>query len=404
MASKIYDRKRHGRRSGRKTYRPKGAQRISPFLGVFIGIIVFCAAGALVLYLLPGVTDIDVGLFKSPKETPQATATPEPTSHPLKNIDIDELQQDVTVTDTSFQWFADATAHNGTLMFCAGEIVNGDAYMTALMEVNTDSKSSKTARRVNLVLENDHIMYATFNDNWLVYLDAKNKGGGKIKFCEYNSDYSKAKVVKEVYTGHPALFLSGNYLAWTERTGTSMDKLFICDLSTMENATVQTFNRLTCYGVSKPHLLDNMLVWADVDSENSTGSLTSQVCILDVESGEYVSYKPGMYVHDPKCNGKDVIAWMTGNHGPDSDLYVSYNCKDPELVAEGVVDFYMGENFIAYQRDQAVFVYTLSTKETYRITRNVENAQIIGVSENCVIWNEIASGNRETLKFAEIPE
>lgn len=396
--AKYYDRRKYKpRKSAYGRYKPSRRGKKSPFLAVLIIFIVCggCALGGFYYW-------------KSKKEEKKphqvVENTPMPTEHPLENTDIDDLQYDVGVNDTSFKWFSDSYVYDGTLMFCAGQIAGNDAKMTSLMSLSTGDNASHNAQRVNITLENDHFMYPVFNGNWLVYLDAKVGGGGKICCFKYGSTYSESEktVVKDVYTGYPALFLSGDYLTWTERTGTNMDKLFACDLRTLESVTVQKFDR-AAYGVSKPSIRNNQLVWSDVDTENSTGGITSQICVLDMKSGSYISYKPGMFAHDPKTNGKGAIAWMNGSHGPDADLYISYDNGNPERIAEGIVDFYMDENFLAYQKDEAIFVYIFSTKKEYRITRNVESAQILGASDGCVVWCDISSSEREILRFAKIP-
>lgn len=403
MAFEYYNsRKRYKPRKQKAgKYKPRSARGMHPFFKVLIVIILLGAAVAGGLFAF---TDIRFSMFAGNEVTPEAVATPTPTAHPLEELNLDDLQHDVNVTDTSYRWFSDAYVYGEELIFCAGEIVNNDAYMTSLMKVETSENGSRVAQRVNVVLENDHIMYPVFNDEWLVFLDAKASGGGKIVCYEYGGNYDSPTLIKEVYTGHPALFLSGKYLVWTERTGTSMDKLFACDLETLETATVQMFNRITSYGVSKPYIDDDLIVWADVDTENSTGSITSQVCTLNIETGEYISYKPEMYAHDPKTNGSNAVAWMDSNHGPDSNLYVAFDYGEPILVAEGIVDFYIDDSFLAYQKDSAVYVYIFSTGDNYKMTRNAENAQIIGASGGCVMWNDLSFNERELLKFAKIPE
>lgn len=391
-------RKKHG------VYKPRGKRGLPVFVRVIIAI---AAVGLLtlgVLFVIPGVGGGSFSLFRAKDDTPVATPTPAPTAHPIENANTDSLIRDIAITDTNFQWFADMNVYGDTLMFCGGEIVDGDAYMTGLFSVSTDENAPRTAKRTNIILENDHIMYPCFNDNWLVYLDAKASSGGKIMCSPYSGESSEAFLVKEVYTGHPALFLSGNYLAWTERTGTSMDKLYIYDLTTRESATVQMFNKTTYYGVSKPHLSGKQLVWADVDTENSTGSMTSQICIMNTESGEFLSYKPGTYAHDPKSNGDKYIAWITGNHGTDSELYISYDMGEAEKIAEGVVDFYMDENYLAYQKDEMVYVYIFSTKAQYRVSKSGQCVQLIGASGGCVMWSDVSSRMREVPQYIVIPE
>ena len=406
MSPEYYNNQRHHKPKNHKriSYKPRALRGNSIFLKV---VIVLVLAGVVVfglLLLLPKITGGRIDIFAKTEPTPEPTPEPTQTAHPMENADMDDVVHRISITDTAFQWFSGGCVYDDTLMFCAGEIVGGDAYMTALMEVSVNPNASSTAQRVNIVLENDHIMSPVFNGSYLCYLDAKASGGGKIFCAKYGSDYSDKVLVKEVYTGYPTLLLSDNFLAWTERTGTSMDKLYLCDLETMETATVQMFNKTTYYGVSKPHMKNGKLVWADVDTENANGGITSQISVLDIKTGEFLSYKPGTYVHDPKTNGKNALCWLTGNHGSDSDLYVSFDMDEPVLIAENVVDFYMDDNFAAYQKDGDVYVYILSTQTSYRLNRKGQEVQLLSASGGCVMWVDVTSRERENPEFAIIPD
>lgn len=391
--------KPHIKRAGR--YKPRAMRKSAAFTRVLIILVLVVAAIFGLLLLLPHISGGRIDIFAKSEPTPEPTKAPDVTPHPIENADMNDVVRSINISDSAFQWFTGCASYEDTLMFTGGEVVNGDAYMTALFQVSSGENANTTAQRINIVLKNDHIMSPVFNNDWLVYLDAKASGGGEILCCKYGSDYTSPTVVKEVYTGHPVLFLSGNYLAWTERTGTSMDKLFLCDLRTFETATVQTFNK-TFYGVSKPHLANGKLVWADVDTEN-TSRITSQISILDIESGEFLTYKPDTYVHDPKSNGDKVLGWMSGNHGLDSDLFVSYDMSEPICVEKGVVDFYMDSEYVVYQKDNNIYVYILSTQEKYMLNRKGQAVQLNGAQNGCVFWSDVSSHEREIPEFAVIP-
>ena len=109
-----------------------------------------------------------------------------------------------------------------------------------------------------------------------------------------------------------------------------------------------------------------------------------------------------MYVHDPKISPDGVLAWMDANHGPETALYIM---KDdaPEKIAEGIVDFDMDDDIIAYQKDNAIHVYVISASKSYTLTSNMERTQLMSVSDYCVVWNDVTSAERESVKFAVIP-
>ena len=141
-------------------------------------------------------------------------------------------------------------------MFTAGQLVENQACMNAMFYYDPVTEE---AEETGASLKNDHFMFPVFNDNWLVYLDAKAGGGGLIQAVSRQD--GKTFTVKDVYVGQPELKLDGDYLAWTERTGSRMDKLFVCDLKTLETTTVQMFSG-SSYGQSLPSLRGGLLLWA----------------------------------------------------------------------------------------------------------------------------------------------
>ena len=103
-------------------------------------------------------------------------------------------------------------------------------------------------------------MFPKFNSEWLIYLDAKLDGGGFLMAYDLTDPNADPVIIKEVYTGQPEPMLDGDYVAWIERTGTRMDKLFVCDLNTMETTTLNMFSN-SVYGQSLPSLRDGLLCW-----------------------------------------------------------------------------------------------------------------------------------------------
>ena len=255
---------------------------------------------------------------------------------------------------------------------------------------------ARTMTEAGEALENDDYMFPVFNEKWLVYLDAKVNGGGLIKAISRTGEDAKGFVVKEVYTGQPKIQLDGDYIAWTERTGTKMDKLYVCDLNTLESTTVQMFSN-SVYGQSLPSMNNGTLVWADTAS----GDSVSEICSIKLTQSTISNFKPGTYVHDPQINGS-CIAWLDGHHGPGTKLYYSIANSTPVSIDENVVEFGVGSNFIAYGKDEHIFVYLCDKKKIYQLTPEEEHAQFLGVSDDKVLWMDVTSRERDILKFAAI--
>jgi hypothetical protein len=180
-----------------------------------------------------------------------------------------------------------------------------------------------------------------------------------------------------------------------------MDKLFVSDLRTKETTVMSMFSN-SVYGQSQPDFRNGVLVWADVDTVDAEQSgSTSTINSISVSDSTVKPYKPGTYVHDPEYNG-NFYAWLTNNHGPRTELYFSNGYIEPVKVDEGVVEFGIASDFLAYSKDETIWVYLFDKRKSYRLTPDRERAQFLGVSENKVLWMDVTSRERDIMKFAPI--
>lgn len=389
------------RRRRSKRYRTRNslsASNLGPILSIF-GVILGIAATVflLVFLVLPQVLPffgIDFSVSLGPQPTPTPTPVPTPTPHPMETYDTVAAQQELVFTDyTSYRWFGDPYFYGGKLLVSGGKLVDGNAVLGTLLLYNPETREAEV---LNYPLQNTHYLFAKCNDRWLVYLDANLSGGGYIMAVNRTSANAQPVVVKKVYTGQPEIMLWDNYIAWTDRTGTKMDKLFVCDLSTMESTTLVMFSN-SVYGQSLPSFRNGLLTWAD--SGNGNNSLIHSMR-LGVSTA--TTYDPGTYVHDPESNGV-YTAWLNGHHDAGCGLYYCKNNGTAMRIDSGVVEFGLGDGFIAYSKDQAIYVYIFDNEKTYRLSQEHESAMLLGVSDGKVIWMDVTSRERDILKFAEIP-
>jgi hypothetical protein len=365
-------------------------------------VIAILSALAVIIFIgLPAVLPlVGIEYSLSPTPTPAPTPRPTPTPRPIENSqNIEDLQKEIVLAnEQKYKWLADPYFYGNKMIFTGGELVDGEACMTSMLEYDAETE---TITELNPGLDNDHYMFPAFNDKWLVYLDAKLTGGGYIKMLDLTVKDSKPEILKEVYAGLPEPKLSEDYIAWTERTGTNMDKLFVSDLKTKETTVMSMFNN-SVYGQSRPDFRNGVLIWADVDTEDAgqSGS-TSTINSISISDSTVKPYKPGTYVHDPEYNG-NFYAWLTNNHGPQTELYFSNGYIEPVKVDTGVVEFGMGSDFLAYSKDETIWVYLFDKRKSYRLTPDRERAQFLGVSENKVLWMDVTSRERDIIKFAPI--
>ena len=94
---------------------------------------------------------------------------------------------------------------------------------------------------------------------------------------------------------------------------------------------------------------------------------------------------------------------LDGNHGPETNLYYCKNSGAATLLDRGVLDFGLGDGFIAYAKDSAIYAYRFADNKSYRITPERESVQFLGVSDGKVLWMDVTTRERDIVKFAPIP-
>ncbi|MDD3920602.1 MAG: hypothetical protein PHO41_05490 [Eubacteriales bacterium] len=398
------------KRSTKRTYRPKrrrtslNASNAGPILKLLGVVLAVLGAIALVVFVaLPKVLPLFGVTYQmpwTPTPTPRPTPRPTPTPHPVSLLDPIENQTEVVLSgNDSYSWFADPYACGDELVFVTGRAVDGNVKMDRLMLMNMVTQDMSV---LDAKLENDGYASLVMNEKWLAYIDYKTAGGGVIRAM--HRETGAFSVVKEVYVGLPYLCLTEDYLVFMDQTGSRMDKLFACDLNTMETVTVQTFPG-SQYGQSQPCAAGGEIVYADEDpnaTEASSGG-TSAIYRLNIKTGKLDNYTPNTYVHDPKTNGRQWL-WRNGLHGDGNDLYWTENSKPATLLAEDIVDYALTDTFAVYSQNEGIYVYFFDDGSRYRITpeNERERAQLMGAYEDTVVWMDITSRERDIMKFARV--
>lgn len=345
-------------------------------------------------------TDDDILVVTpTPYVSPEPTATP----HPMSDYNPREAEKEVLLpSELQYYWFGDPSFCGGKMLFTAGKIVGDNVRMCALMQYDPETGS---VTELPVKPRNAHIIYPVMNEEWLVFLDGGAKGGGEIVAYRTSALNAAPTVIKTVYTGQPVIRLDGHYISWMERTGTNRDKLFVCDLETEETTVIAMFTG-SSYGTSAPYMHDGTVIWASDGTEETGGSDASTIKYIELSSSGIKDIAAGTYVHDPATNGRYFV-WMDGHHSPDAKLWCAKanesGTLQPKLVAEGVVDFVLNDDFIAYSVDEVIFVYMFNSEESFRITPESELAQLLGASEGRVIWMDVTTRERDVLRYAKIP-
>lgn len=398
-------RRRFKKAKRRRRRRSLSASNWGPIIKLTAVILGFLALLYVILYIaVPKAAEfigIDYRAPFTPEATPAPTPKPTPTPHPMKTYDFAANSQELVFDGSSnYKWFTDPYFHDGRMIISAGKLAS-DGKNVAFSDMFFFNPEDRSAEKLPLSPQNFHFMYPKFNGKWLVYLDAKIDEGGAIMAVDLTASPLKAVKVKDIYSGQPEPFLSDNYVAFTDRTGTTKDKLFVYDLTTMESTVVAMFTN-SVYGQSKPFIADSTLIWAD--SATSSGSSdTSVLNYIYINSSTVKSVNTGTFVHDPECN-RQYTAWLTEVHSRNTQLYgMNGFGGEPFLIDSGVVEFGLGSDFVAYSRDEGIYVYMFNGGSIYRLTQDYEQAMFLGVSDDHVMWMDVTSRERDIVKFIEIP-
>lgn len=336
-----------------------------------------------------------------PEATPAPTPQPTPTPHPITYFNPTENSQEVILDGYSdYKWLSDPFVYKDKMIICAGKVNQGDKQVH-LLQMCWFDPAARTVEPVPLSPQNAHFMFPKFNDTWLVYLDAKLDGGGALMAVDLQAQSLQPVKIKDIYVGQPEPILDGDYVAFMDRTGSKREKLFVCDLTTMESTVAEMFPG-TVYGQSKPSLSNGRLLWADSATAEGDSDL-SRISYIDLSSTIISSYNPGTFVHDPKSSGK-YTAWLSDVHSSSTQLYAAVGLSgSPILIDSGVVDFGIGSDFVAYSRGESIYIYMFETGGIYRITHDYEYAQFLGVSGDYVMWMDVTTRERDIVKFVAIP-
>ena len=326
----------------------------------------------------------------TPLPTPEPTPLPSPTPLPgtdrtIYGVDLSRVQHEILIPE--YQYAGDFSVYGSTILFVVGNYTaDGTAAFTRLILYDTETHHA-TYQRLDLSYKS--IRHPQMNHRWIVYLDATANGGGQIRV--YDRRTGENRILKTVHLGLPVLALWENTVFWVERTGTSRDKLFGCDLRTGESVTLEVFESEEA-GVSAVSAGGGKLVYTA-----GAGTLKT----LDLKTGETREYHFGITVHDPKTDGK-ITAFLTGYHGEDSDLV--YVDEGGQLVtaAHGAADFALADGAIVYGMLDKTYVYFLDDGATFCLTRPSESAMFLGGGGDFAIWMDVTWRDRDIIEYMHL--
>lgn len=373
--------------------RPFESRKSAPFIK--LGIIFLAVAivvAAVVIWVIPAIFPSeekeDSIVLEEFRDPAQSTPAPGSTVAPGK------LQVEAAI---DYRTINDAYAADGKIVFGTASVRGGRTYFDKLICYYTASKSSI---EIEADIKYDNIMHPRVSGRYIVWIDSAQAGGGRI-MC-YNTDTNERWLVKEFVYAMPDISVAGNYLVFNQQAGDNTDKLYVYDMSTRESACIAV-NTGNSAPTSADISSDGQIIYAN--HYEIDGVYRSELIVYDIATGEETTIMPGKLVSAPKVHG-DYVAFLSMSTGYSKDLYLGKKDELPSLVETDVLNMCMGDGWLAYTKDDDVYICPLDTRASYKINTDLSHGYLSAASDDYVCWYDITGGydSIDVVKYAEIPE
>ncbi|MCL2672326.1 MAG: hypothetical protein FWF10_09880 [Clostridiales bacterium] len=389
------------------TSKHKPGVRKSGFL-VFLSFVLafLLLGGAVVAFIFWGIPlmeraialPVPRGCAPTPPETPAPNDTDAPlhdaAAHPLYFVDLSHAQMEWVVSDKVY--FGDIAVCRDAkgkdiLVAAVGSRSLGDGSprmdSVLLRDPNTGTETRLTPPLAYASLRHPLLLA----DDMLVYLDMQTGGGGRI--VAYHIKTETVTALKTVHMGVPKLSGAGHYIAWTERTGTSRYKLYLCDVRTGESVTVATAET-TRFGAFAPFLTERHLFYV---------SGLGEPLALDLGSGQTRALPVPGVVTAVQSNGLQ-IAVLRGGNEEGAELWLIDSKGDAFRVAAQCSGFAICEKFLAYNVRGRNYVYFFSDAYTFDITREQDRSLLLAGGGMSLVWQNVRWRERDIVEYMVIED
>ena len=130
--------------------------------------------------------------------------------------------------------------------------------------------------------------------------------------------------------------------------------------------------------------------------------LTSRVVEISLSTGGEKIYDWGRYVYSPKKDG-NYIAFLSSATGATDNIYLSEKGDTPTLLVEDVVNYDMGDGFLAYTKGGSVYVYVFDNGKTYRLNTQISKGLLADVNGKEVCWYDVTdTKDVDVVKYASV--
>jgi hypothetical protein len=362
-----------------------------------IGGLAVAVAGLVLLVIFVIVPLFGGGSKPTPTPTPTiaASATPAPT--PIAKANMSDGVEELSI---SYQSINDPYVYGREVVFSTGTATEMSPELNTIAIYNLDTKAVETVPDIKI--KNNSLFEPKMNDKYIVYLDCKTEYGGAV--CAYNRETKENFVLREYMYGKPKVSLSGEYALWMQQTGNGTDKLYLYNLTTRETTVIEELvdSKSVRFSPSAAYMSDDAIIFVEPKDEtkvaaNSSASTESELRIIPLKEGgdqKSIQFLPGsdVYVYNPMIDGDNVV--FMSNTGDDSSNLML--CKKtgetystPVMIAENVLNYCVGDGFVAYTKDTAVFIYYFADGSTGQLNNDSTKALLSSANGKDVVWYDI---------------
>lgn len=371
--------------------------RLMPLRSILMIAGLAVAAAGLVLLII----FVIVPLF-GPQETPEetaadttATVAPTPSAPPIAKEDMSQGAKELIIDYKSIN---DPYVFGNEVVFSTGNPLQAAPELTTIAVYYMDTE--QTSEISGIVKKYISLFEPKINDNYIVYLDCKTEYGGAV--CGYDKNTQEMFVMREYIYGKPKVTLVGDYALWMQQTGNATDKLYLYHLPTKESVVIEDFIN-TPFSISAPFMSDESVIFVQPSGEtplkkDTSGSMDAEIRIIPLKDNgdsQSVFFLPDTYVYDPMIQGDNII-FIDGNRDENSRLMLCTKDNDtytaPEVIAQGVLNYKVGDGFVAYTKDEGIYIYYFEDASTGRLSSDNTRALLSSANGKDVVWYDVTDG------------
>ena len=359
---------------------------------VKIGALAVLALGIIAVVVFVFIKPFGDGKNKK-DEVVEVTATPTPTTAPLASADMSEDASELVMQYKSIN---DPYMNGSEVVFTTDPESSAMLSKVGIYDIET----GQTTLVDKIEKKNFSLFEPKINDDFIVYLDCKSEYGGAV--CCYDRAKEEVFVMREYMYGKPQVALVGNYALWMQQTGPNTDKLYMFDLTNREHTVIEVFVPMVY--VSAADMCEDAIVFVqpyrqtEVDGYGTSSLTENEMCIIPMNEGgdnERVVYYPGMFIYEPKISG-DYIVFLNGTGDEKSRLMMCHKEGDtysePEEIDVGVLNYDVGDGYVAYTLDDVVYIYYFEDGSSGRLSAETTRARLASANGKGVIWYDVTGG------------